>query len=68
MFLLRRNATFTDCPKNGVQGHEQDGECHDTNGVDPTSLPCKRSGDLANKNPRNKNPRNQSGFGQQAWK
>jgi hypothetical protein len=62
-FLLRRNAQLSDCPKQGTKGHEHNGECHNTNGIDPMSLPCKRRGDGGSKNPRNR-----SGFGQPAGK
>jgi hypothetical protein len=62
-FLLRRNAKLSDCPKQGTPRHEHDGKCHNTNGVDPTSLPSKRRGDDANKNPRLR-----QSFGQSAWK
>jgi hypothetical protein len=62
-FLLRRNAKLSDCPKQGTHGHEHGGECHDTNGVDPMSLPSKRRADEGHKNPRHR-----SGFGQPAGK
>jgi hypothetical protein len=62
-FLLRRNAKLPDCPKQGTPRHEHDGECHNTNGVNPTSLPSKRQADNSSKNLRL-----QSGFGQPAGK
>jgi hypothetical protein len=62
-FLLGRNARLSDCPRQGTPGHEHNGKCHNTNGVDPTSLPSKRWGDDARKNPRLR-----PGFGQPAGK
>jgi hypothetical protein len=44
-FLLRSNAQLSDCPKQGTPGHWPGGECHNTNGEDPTSLPSKRRTD-----------------------
>jgi hypothetical protein len=50
-FRLHRNAKLSDCPVQGTPWHEHDGKCHNTNGVDPTSLPSKRCGDDSSKNP-----------------
>jgi hypothetical protein len=44
---LRRGGSDADCPVQGEPCHEPGGICHDTNGVDPKDLPCKRRNDGA---------------------
>jgi hypothetical protein len=45
--LLRKGCSDADCPMQGAPGHEPGGICHDTNGVDPKDIPCKRRNDGA---------------------
>jgi hypothetical protein len=45
--LLRKGVSDADCPTQGAPGHEPGGICHDTNGVDPKDIPCKRRNDGA---------------------
>jgi hypothetical protein len=60
--LLRRGGTDADCPTQGEPGHEPGGICHNTNGVDPKDIPCKRRNDGA------VTPFSRPHFAKPAWK